>query len=35
VGSITVGRDADLVVLDQNLWVRAVMTKGGWLPGRA
>jgi N-acetylglucosamine-6-phosphate deacetylase len=33
IGSITVGRDADLVVLDQSLQVAAVMAKGSWLPG--
>jgi N-acetylglucosamine-6-phosphate deacetylase len=32
VGSIEVGKHADLVVLDDDLSVHAVMTKGGWLP---
>jgi N-acetylglucosamine-6-phosphate deacetylase len=31
IGSITVGRRADLVVLDQALRVAAVMVKGSWL----
>ena len=31
IGSITVGRQADLVVLDQALRVAAVMVKGSWL----
>ena len=30
VGSITVGHDADLVVLDEELEVRAVMRRGAW-----
>lgn len=32
VGSIEVGKHADLVVLDDDLSVHAVMAKGGWLP---
>ena len=33
IGSITVGRQADLVVLDQALRVAAVMAKGSWIDG--
>ena len=33
IGSITVGRQADLVVLDQALRVAAVMAKGSWIEG--
>jgi N-acetylglucosamine-6-phosphate deacetylase len=31
VGSITVGRDADLVLLEEDLTVHAVMAKGAWV----
>ncbi|MGH3637145.1 MAG: amidohydrolase family protein, partial [Mycobacterium sp.] len=31
VGSLRAGRDADLVVLDQDLHVSAVMARGEWL----
>ena len=34
VGSITVGQDADLVLLEQDLTVHAVMTKGAWIRWR-
>lgn len=33
IGSITVGRAADLVVLDRTLHVAAVMVKGSWIEG--
>jgi N-acetylglucosamine-6-phosphate deacetylase len=33
IGSITVGRGADLVVLDRTLHVAAVMVKGSWIEG--
>lgn len=33
IGSITVGRGADLVVLDRTLQVAAVMVKGSWIEG--
>jgi len=33
IGSITVGRGADLVVLDRTLHVAAVMVKGSWVEG--
>jgi N-acetylglucosamine-6-phosphate deacetylase len=33
VGSVAVGLDADLLVLDETFRVRAVMTKGAWLDG--
>lgn len=33
IGSITVGRAADLVVLDRTLHVAAVMVKGSWVEG--
>jgi N-acetylglucosamine-6-phosphate deacetylase len=32
IGSIMVGQDADLVVLEEDLTVHAVMAKGSWLP---
>jgi N-acetylglucosamine-6-phosphate deacetylase len=31
VGTVAVGLEADLLVLDETLRVRAVMTKGAWL----
>jgi N-acetylglucosamine-6-phosphate deacetylase len=31
VGTVAVGLDADLLILDETLRVRAVMTKGAWL----
>jgi N-acetylglucosamine-6-phosphate deacetylase len=31
VGSLAVGHDADLVVLDEEFALQAVMAKGSWL----